>query len=503
MSNHHSISENFLSINEAIQLLTDHTKLNITEDSKNKIETCRKYLDDRLAKGEETFYGINTGFGSLCNVKIPLNDIEQLQYNLVVSHACGIGKAIPKQIVKLMLLLKAKNLSYGHSAASITVVQRLVDMFNENVLPVIYKYGSLGASGDLAPLAHLSLPIIGEGKVWFNGKEQDSKTVLEELDWSVIKLQSKEGLALLNGTQFMSAYGTWCVNEAYKLYQLADFITALSMDAYHAKTSSLNFLIHKVRNQAGQKTSAKAISKFLEGSEIASLEKEQIQDPYSFRCAPQVNGASLDVIDQVKRIVENEINAVTDNPLIFPEENEILSGGNFHGQPLALHLDFLKLAVAELANISERRTFKLLNGVNGLPEFLVNEPGLNSGLMIPQYAAASLVSANKQLCTPASIDSITSSNGQEDHVSMGANAATQCYDIIENCKQILAIEFLTASQALGFRRPLKSSPIIESTIAEYVKVVPFNATDRLLHNDIKVTAQFISKLNFDEFYFDN
>lgn len=503
MSSQHSVSENFLSIDEAIHLLNDHAKLNITEASKNKIEKCRQYLDNRLADGDDTFYGINTGFGSLCNVKIPLKDIEQLQYNLVVSHACGIGKTIPKHIVKLMLLLKAKNLCYGHSGASINVVQRLVDMFNENVLPVIYKYGSLGASGDLAPLAHLSLPIIGEGKVWYNNEIVESKTVLKQLNWEAIKLQSKEGLALLNGTQFMSAYGTWCVNEAYKLYQLTDFITAVSMDAYKAKTRSLNSLIHRVRNQAGQKTSAAAITKFLEGSEIAAIKKEQIQDPYSFRCAPQVHGASLDVIDQVKRVVENEINAVTDNPLIFPAEDEILSGGNFHGQPLALHLDFLKLAVAELGNISERRTFKLLNGVNGLPDFLVNEPGLNSGLMIPQYAAASLVSANKQLCTPASVDSITSSNGQEDHVSMGANAATQCYDIIINCKQILAIEFLTATQALGFRKPLKSSPFIESVIADYRKTVAFNATDRLLHTDIKATEQFISKLNFDKFYFDN
>ena len=502
MSERDSISNNYLSIAESIHLLNGHEKLFLTDESKERITKCRAYLDKRLATADTTFYGINTGFGSLCNVKINVKDIEQLQYNLVVSHACGIGEAIPKHIVKLMLLLKAKNLAFGHSAASINVVQRLIDMFNEEVLPVIYKYGSLGASGDLAPLAHLSLPIIGEGKVWFNNEEKDSKVVLNQLNWKAIKLRSKEGLALLNGTQFMSAYGVWCVNEAYKLYQLADFITALSMDAYKAKSKSLNMLIHKVRNQAGQQTSAKAIANFLEGSEIDKLEKEQIQDPYSFRCAPQVNGASLDVIDQVKKIVENEINAVTDNPLIFPDEDEILSGGNFHGQPLALHLDFLKLAVAELGNISERRTYTLLNGINGLPDFLVNEPGLNSGLMIPQYAAASLVSANKQLCSPASIDSITSSNGQEDHVSMGANAATQCYDIIQNCKQILAVEFLTASQALGFRRPLKSSAFIESVIADFRKEVPFNATDRLLHNDIKATEQFISKLNFDKFYFD-
>jgi len=502
MSKNHTISSAFLSIDEAIHLITNHTPLNIAEEAKTKIENCRTYLEKRLEDPEATFYGINTGFGSLCKVKIPNDQIAQLQTNLVLSHAVGIGNEIPSEIVQLMLLLKAKNMAYGHSGVRLQMVQRLIDMFNENVLPVIHKYGSLGASGDLAPLAHLALPLIGEGWVNYQNKKQKTTDVLKQLNWQPLQLVSKEGIALLNGTQFMSAYGVWCVNQAHQLYRLADLIAAISIDAYGASVKPFNHSIHQVRNQFGQLVSAKSITEILKDSELAAMEKPQVQDPYSFRCIPQVHGASFDAIAQVQEIIENEINAVTDNPLIFPEEDLIVSGGNFHGQPLALHLDFLKIAVAELGNISERRTFKLLNGHNGLPEFLIHQPGLHSGLMMPQYAAASLVSANKQLCSPASVDSITSSNGQEDHVSMGANAATQCYDIIENVKNILAIEFLVAAQALHFRENVltnkKSSPIIVKIINEYRKIVFFNTQDRLLQDDIVKTAQFISNLHINQ-----
>jgi len=479
MSKNHTISSGFLSIDEAIHLLSGHTQLYIAEEAKTKINNCRTYLEKRLEDPGATFYGINTGFGSLCKVKIPTDQIAELQTNLVLSHAVGIGNEIPVEIVRLMLLLKAKNMAFGHSGVRLQMVQRLIDLFNENVHPVIHKYGSLGASGDLAPLAHLALPLIGEGWVNYQNKKQKAVDVLQQLNWSPIQLVSKEGIALLNGTQFMSAFGVWCVHQAHQLYQLADLTAAISIDAYGASIKPFHHSIHKVRNQTGQQTSAKAILKILEESALAATEKPQVQDPYSFRCIPQVHGASLDVIHQVQKIVENEINAVTDNPLIFPDEDLIVSGGNFHGQPLALHLDFLKIAVAELGNISERRTYKLLNGHNGLPEFLIHQPGLHSGLMMPQYAAAGLVSANKQLCSPASVDSITSSNGQEDHVSMGANAATQCYDVVENVKNILAIEFLVAAQGLHFREndltDKKSSPIITKIINDYRKIVFFNS----------------------------
>lgn len=504
MSKNHTISSNFLSIDEAIHLITNHTPLNIAEEAKTKIIKCRAYLEKRLKDPKATFYGINTGFGALYKVKIPNDQIEQLQTNLVLSHAVGLGNEIPNPIVQLMLLLKAKNMAYGHSGVRLKMVQRLIDMFNENVLPVIYKYGSLGASGDLAPLAHLALPLIGEGWVHYQNKKQKSADVLQQLNWQPLQLVSKEGIALLNGTQFMSAYGVWMVHQAHQLSRLANLIAAISIDAYGASVKPFNPSIHKARNQFGQQVAAKYIAGILKDSALAAMEKPQVQDPYSFRCIPQVHGASFDVIVQVQEIVENEINAVTDNPLIFPEEDLIVSGGNFHGQPLALHLDFLKIALAELGNISERRSYKLLNGHNGLPEFLIHEPGLHSGLMMPQYTAASLVSANKQLCSPASVDSISSSNGQEDHVSMGANAATQCYDIVENVKNILAIEFLIAAQALHFRENVltnkKSSPIIVKIINDYRKIVSFNTQDRLLQDDIAKTTQFISNLHINHNY---
>ncbi len=504
MSKNHTISSNFLSIDDAMHLLNRHTQLNLAEEATSKIKNCRTYLEKRLQNTAETFYGINTGFGSLCKVKIPNDQIAQLQTNLVLSHAVGLGNEIPTEIVQLMLMLKAKNMAYGHSGVRLETVQRLIDMFNANVLPVIYKYGSLGASGDLAPLAHLALPLIGEGWVNYQNNKIKSVDVLQQLNWKPLQLVSKEGIALLNGTQFMSAYGVWCVHEAHHISQLSDLIAAISIDAYGASIKPFHHLIHYVRNQFGQKVVAKNILSILKDSELSAMDKPQVQDPYSFRCIPQVHGASFDVFHQVQQIVENEINAVTDNPLIFPDEDLILSGGNFHGQPLALHLDFLKIAVAELGNIAERRIFKLLNGHHGLPEFLIHQPGLHSGLMMPQYAAAALVSANKQLCSPASVDSITSSNGQEDHVSMGANAATQCYDIIENVKNILAIEFLVAAQALHFRENdlgnKKSSPIIAKIINDYRKIVSFNTQDRLLQEDIVKTTQFISNLHINHIY---
>jgi histidine ammonia-lyase len=395
-----------------------------------------------------------------------------------------------------MLMLKIKSLSYGHSGVQIDTVKRLMDMYNHEVLPIIYTQGSLGASGDLAPLSHLSLPLLGLGEVYFQGVKRDTASVWKELGWEPIHLQSKEGLALINGTQFMSAYGLYCLKKAERLLALADMIAALSFDAFDCVQEPLHPLIHQIRAHKGQVKAAQQIANYLQGSAIATQAKSQVQDPYSFRCAPQVHGASQDVFETVLNVFMREINSVTDNPNVFPEEDMIVSGGNFHGQPLALHLDFLSIAMSELANISERRTYQLISGQRGLPLFLVKEAGLNSGFMIPQYTAAGIVSENKQLCTPASVDSISSSNNQEDHVSMGANAATKCWRVLQNVERVLAIELLSAAQALDFRRPLQSSPVLEKMHKAFREQVSFNEKDRILHNDMQQAVQFIQSYTF-------
>jgi histidine ammonia-lyase len=472
--------------------------LELSEEAIVNIEKCRAYLDQKMKDNAIPIYGINTGFGSLCNVKISGENLSQLQNNLVKSHACGTGAEVSQEIVKIMLLLKIQSLSYGHSGVQLATVQRLIEFFNNNVLPVVYEQGSLGASGDLAPLAHLSLPLIGEGEVYFDGFRQPTKKVLEKMGWVSIHLESKEGLALLNGTQFMSAYGVYCLIKANKISYLADVIGAISLEAFDGRIEPFNELIHLVRPHKGQVQTAERMRELLEDSEIIGQPKKHVQDPYSFRCIPQVHGASKDAIEYAKKTFRTEINSVTDNPNIFAAEDLIISGGNFHGQPLALALDFLGIALAELGNISERRTYQLISGLRDLPAFLVNDPGLNSGFMIPQYTAASIVSQNKQLATPASIDSIVSSNGQEDHVSMGANAATKALRIVENVERILAIELLNASQAIEFRRPLQSSEFIESFLKSYRKEVSFVDEDRILHYDIEKSVAFLQSLQLDE-----
>jgi histidine ammonia-lyase len=469
--------------------------ISIAEEAEKKIIKCRKYLDDKLANSDELFYGINTGFGFLQNVKIDKDQIEQLQYNLLQSHACGMGEEVPEEIVKLMLLLKIKSLSFGHSGVQLNTAKRLMEMYNNDVLPVIYTQGSLGASGDLAPLSHMSLPLIGLGEVNFENKKYRSQDVLDKLGWQKISLQSKEGLALINGTQFMTAYGMFCLKKAKQLIAMADLISAISFDAFACVTSSLNAAIHAVRPHKGQVETAATVRKYLAGSEIASQKKSQVQDPYSFRCIPQVHGATKDVFENVLHVFLTEINSVTDNPNIFPDEDLIVSGGNFHGQTLALHLDFLAIAMSELASIAERRTYQLISGQRGLPPFLVKAAGLNSGFMIPQYTAAGIVSENKQLCTPASVDSIPSSNNQEDHVSMGANAATKCLRVINNVEKVLAIELLTAAQALDFRKPMRSSSVVENLVNEFRKEVSFNEADRVLHDDMMKSVAFVGGWN--------
>ncbi len=454
----------------------------------SNIEKCRQYLDQKMQDKNKTYYGINTGFGSLCNVKISPSDIEQLQENLVLSHACGMGQEVPSDIVRIMLLLKIKNFVYGHSGISLEVTERLITFFNKNISPVVYQLGSLGASGDLAPLAHLSLPLLNKGEVYHEGLKKEAK----DLGFEALKLQSKEGLALLNGTQFMSSYAVWCLMKIKKLIQWADLIAAISFEGFDATLEPFTSNIHTIRNHEGQIEVAKNMLRILQGSEMAQGKKEQVQDPYSFRCIPQVHGATRDAVAHVEKIVVQEINAVTDNPLVFPDEDMILSGGNFHGQPLAINLDYLAIAVAELANISERRTYLLISGQRNLPPFLVKSAGLDSGLMIAQYTAASIVSKNKQLCTPASVDSIVSSNGQEDHVSMGANAATKLYEVVKNTEMVLAIELLNATQAIEFRRPKKSSDTIEHLLTAFRKVVPFIEKDRIIHEDMMKSIEFMN-----------
>ena len=365
-------------------------------------------------------------------------------------------------------------------------------------MPVVYNQGSLGASGDLAPLAHLSLSLLGKGEVYVKGERVAAAEVLQQRGWEPIQLQAKEGLALLNGTQFMSSYGIYLLLKSYKLSYMADLVGALSVDAFDGVLSPFDALVHFVRPHRGQVKTAERIREFLEDSEIANSEKSVVQDPYSFRCIPQVHGASKDTLDFVRKTIKTEINSVTDNPNIFIEDDKIISGGNFHGQPLALALDYLGIAMAELGNISERRTYQLISGQRGLPAFLVNNPGLHSGFMIPQYTAASIVSQNKQLATPASVDSIVSSNGQEDHVSMGANAATKCLRIVNNIETILAIELFNASQALVFRQPKKTSPFLESFLDMYRAEVPFVEKDRVLADDIHKSIAFLQGFSVDE-----
>ena len=480
-----------LSFQQIQTLLQKKQQISVSEEAWKAIDHCRKYLDRKIESNDQLFYGINTGFGYLQNVKINNDQIEELQYNLLKSHACGLGEEVPHEIVKLMLVFKIKSLSYGYSGVQTTTVQRLIDMHNHDVIPVVYTQGSLGASGDLAPLSHLCLPLIGLGKVYYEGKCIPAQQLEKLLNWKPVSLKSKEGLALINGTQFMSAYGMYCLQKAHRLIQWADLIAAISLDAFFCNAQPFHPSIHRIRPHKGQVETAQNIINFLNGSEIVNAPGKAVQDPYSFRCIPQVHGATKDTFNHILEVFLQEINAVTDNPNVFPDEDLILSGGNFHGQPLALNLDFLAIAMSELSSISERRTYQLISGQRDLPLFLVKNPGLNSGFMIPQYTAAGIVSENKQLCTPASVDSISSSNNQEDHVSMGANAATKCLRVINNVEKVLAIELLTAVQALDFRKPQKSSPIIEKVASKFRQHVLFNEADRVLHDDIIKSINFI------------
>ena len=488
---YHHISSERLTIAGLKELVDSRRPIALSDELRHRIIRCRKYLDRKIQNSEQPVYGITTGFGSLCDISVGSDELSQLQRNLVMSHSCGTGEQVPSEIVRLMLLLKIRSLSYGYSGVRLETVERLVDFYNNDILPVVYQQGSLGASGDLAPLAHLSLPLLGLGEVEHAGRRRPSAEVLEEFGWKPLELQSKEGLALLNGTQFMSAYGVWAIMAARRLSDWADRIGALSLDAFDGRIEPFFDEVHLIRAHRGQLSTARTVRRLLEGSELIRRPKKHVQDPYSFRCMPQVHGASKDTIDYVESVLETEINSPTDNPTIFPEEDMIISAGNFHGQPIALAMDFLAIALAELGNISERRIYKLISGARGLPHFLVANPGLNSGFMIPQYTAASIVSQSKGLCMPASVDSIPSSQGQEDHVSMGANAATKLYRVVLNTERVLAIELFNAAQALEFRRPEHSSPALEELVADYRRRVPFIDNDTVMYPYIEASVQFL------------
>jgi histidine ammonia-lyase len=487
----HHISPNHLSLELLGEILSKPSQLVLSTEASQRIRHCREYLDRKLAGNDQLFYGINTGFGSLCDVRISEADVEQLQHNLVVSHAAGMGDTVPQEVLRIMLLLKIQSLSYGHSGVREEVVQRLIDFYNADVLPVVFELGSLGASGDLAPLAHLSLPLIGLGEVWYEGNRVPSAEVLKKYNWAPLRFQAKEALALLNGTQFSAAYATWALLEARRLTNLADLNAAIAFDAFNCRLSPLDAHIHQIRPHEGQLATAKKILSLLENSEIVHSHKTAVQDPYAFRCVPQVHGASKDAIAHIEKMLVTEVNSVTDNPNLFPEDDLILSGGNFHAQPLALPLDYLAIALSELGSISERRVYQLIGGQRGLPAFLTDDPGLHSGMMIAQYTAAAIVNQNKTLCAPASTDSIVSCNGQEDHVSMAANAATKARRVVLNLERLLAIEFMVSMQGLEYRLPLKSSPDIEKMRLEYRKVVQRLGADRVISEDLAKTLSFL------------
>lgn len=492
----HEISSKHLSIERIGQILHEGIKLKLSADATHRIVACRDYLDQKIDRTERPIYGVTTGFGSLCNVSVDADQLAKLQINLMMSHACGTGERVPREIVKIMLLLKIQSLSYGYSGCKLDTVQRLVDFFNEDICPVVYMQGSLGASGDLVPLAHLSLPLVGLGEVDVQGEIISGGEMLKRMGWEPIHLASKEGLALLNGTQNMSSFAVWSLLQSYRLSRWADVIAALSLDSYFGLVEPFTDAVHQVRPHKGQVDTAAAMRELLEGSEIVLQPKSYVQDPYSFRCVPQVHGAAKDTIDYVERVIDTEINSATDNPTVCPEDDLIISAGNFHGEPIALPMDFLAIALSELANISERRIYKLVSGTRGLPSFLVASPGLNSGFMITQYTAASVVSLNKSYCNPASVDSIPSCQGQEDHVSMGANAAIKLYQVVLNTERVLAIELFNAVQALDFRRPLKSSPLLESLHDSFREKVPFITDDEVMFPHIASSIEFLRTHSF-------
>ncbi len=482
-----------LSIEQLASILYGNEKVEIAQEAIASVEKSRQAVE-RIVQQDKTVYGINTGFGKFSDVKIAEQEVSKLQLNLIRSHACGFGEPFPEKVSKTMMVLRLNALLKGLSGIRMEVLERLLWMINEEVNPVIPQQGSLGASGDLAPLSHLVLAIIGEGEVWIKGVRTCSNKVFEAHNLAPIELQAKEGLALINGTQAMTAQGVVNYIEAEKLAYASEWIAAMTMESLYGIIDAFHPAVHEARNMQEQMDVAARMRDWLEGSELITHQGEKrVQDPYSLRCIPQIHGASWQVLNYVKEKLELEMNAATDNPLIFEDGDLVISGGNFHGQPIAFAMDFLKIGVAELANVSERRIERLVNPQlnEGLPAFLSANPGLESGAMILQYSAASLVSENKTLAHPASVDSIPSSANQEDHVSMGTTGSRHARMIIANVRNVLAIEAFCAAQAVEYRGVDKMSPKLRKKWDELRKIAPSMTEDRIFSKDVNRIIDYL------------
>ncbi len=485
-----------LTVSEAIAIANGELNAALTDEAKAKVNECRRKVDV-MSNGSKAVYGINTGFGPLCDVQITPEETGKLQENLLITHAVGVGNSIDKEISKLMMILKVHALCQGFSGIRLEVIERILYFIENNLLPVVPEQGSVGASGDLAPLSHLFLPLLGEGDFWINNKIISANEVLKKHNLKPIKLAAKEGLALINGTQFILAHAITGLNKMEYLLNLADLAGAMSIEGYQGSASPFKEQLHKIRPYKGNLEVAKHMRDLFQNSENITSHKNcsRVQDPYSMRCIPQVHGASRNAFYHLNELAEIEMNSVTDNPIVL-SETEAISGGNFHGQPLAMALDYGSIAASELGNISDRRSYLLLEGKFGLPRLLTTGGGLNSGFMIPQYTTAALVSENKSLCFPASADSIPTSLGQEDHVSMGSISGRKFNQILGNVEKILAIELMYAAQAMEFRRPFKFSEVVEKNFAIIRKKVPKLEDDRILKDDINTMIELVKNQNF-------
>ncbi len=499
---HIRLNGSTLTIEELFHAATRPSKISLAESSTKAMRSSRALVEEWLAK-KESIYGVTTGFGEFSNVQIPFEKIEELQHNLIVSHAAGTGEPLPPEVVRAMMILRVNALAKGFSGIRIETVERITKFFNSGLIPVIPSQGSVGSSGDLVQLAHLVLTLMGKGRVstdWYsaigkrqsqiaNSKTADSGIALKKLGLPPLTLTAKEGLALINGTQMMTAYAALISHQSRQLCSLADVSAAMSVEALKGSDTPFDERIHRLRPFKGQLESARNLRRLLRGSEIRESHRHsdhRVQDAYSLRCAPQVHGASRDALEYVENVVSIEINSANDNPLIFPKDKEHLEGGNFHGQPVALAMDFAAIALSELANISERRIERMVNGsLSGLPRFLTNDGGLNSGLMIAQYTAASLVSENKVLAHPASVDSIPTSANQEDHNSMGSISAQKCWRILRNAQTVIAIELMTAAQGIDFHAPLKCAKGTNAAYRIIRSHIPHLDRDRVLYDDIQ------------------
>lgn len=485
-----------LTIMQVLEIAKEPKAAKLNKQAKDQILRSQQNVRD-IVESDRTVYGINTGFGPLCDVKISEEETAKLQHNLIISHAVGVGKPISKELSKIMMIAKVHALSKGFSGVSLQVIERLIVMLQKDLIPVIPEQGSVGASGDLAPLAHMVLPLIGLGEIWKNGQPEKTETVLAENNLEPLQLGPKEGLGLINGTQFILAHAIKGLEKMEYLLDLADLTAAMSLEAYRGSASPFRKELHEIRPFAGSKKVAARMLKFLKNSENLHAHEfcDRVQDPYSFRCVPQVHGASRNSFEHLKQMAETELNSVTDNPIILSAE-ESISGGNFHGQLMALPLDYATLATAELGNISDRRSYLLLEGKFGLPRLLTESSGLNSGFMIPQYTSAALVTENKTLCFPASADSVPTSLGQEDHVSMGSISGRRFNQVLDNLVNILAVELMFAAQGMEFRRPAKCSKIVEENFAILRSKVAKLEDDRLIGQDMIAIADLIRERKF-------